>query len=606
MIRTLEYLAHKDKSLLIKYDFINQMIQYPNKILYNSLSLNGISRNILNNIGVCLCEKEYYGFKCDFKISKNNNICENKNVISCNRETSVCRPKSFTLNNIFSPREIKESFYESYHCECNNNKSMGLNCEYKKNQCNYYNSNHSFISFGSIFDNSPNCNATKNEFCYPLLNISTQKINNSEYNCLAEVFDNEQILNYLIFDEKEIKTAQNESNSRLNLNDSGVLIALQNFIKDIAFKHYIYNDYVKLPKGPLALLSNSIKLKPIVNDAFLKLNKLIQQNNSELVKDTMLNRFKQQFSNKLVNEFNNNWSMNWNFSLNNIELNMLNGDPNHLIKSLDELKSKIQNLDSQKINLFNLFSLNINSESYLNYFDISEKDIEILKLDILPGIYLDSNEKLIIRPTPGLFYRYLSRDLKQAQDDQLLFLPGIFNPITEINQEKNSIFSPGIMSLPIDDFDIKYIEKDENYYLNKFKPIQIPFNLKILNNKSNLILTPIDSNSNYEDLFNKKLNGELNKLINDQKQLSARTILSTVILSNPTMSTLENIEIKSAFIAKNDSKKFSPKGAQFFDKIKIENAFIQPYIFYDIHGNPIPRYLVQKWLEKYCKNYKGN
>ena len=614
MIRTLEFLTTKDNSLLIKYDLINQMIQYPNKILYNSLSLNGISRNSLKRVGVCLCDKNYHGFKCDFKLSQKDNLannCERKKNISCNRETSICKSSAFKLSNIFSPKEAKESIYESYYCECTANNSIGLNCEYKKSQCDFNTLNDSFKTVRSIFNSTKKCNALKNEFCYPLLNNSTRKTNNTDYNCLNESIDNEQVINYLIFDEQQIKTDQNDSQSKLDLNDSSVLIALQNFIKDVTFKHYIYNDYIKLPKGPLALLSNSITLKPIFNEVLLKLNKLIQKNENkdELIKDLMLNRSQQLFSNtsdrNLVKDIKKILSMNLTFGLNNIELSMLNGDPNYLVNSLDELKSKSQNLDALKTDLIDLFSLNINNESYLNYFDLSKKNIEILKIDILPGIYIDANDNLLIRPTPGLFYRYLSRDLKKSHGNELIFLPGIFNPTTDLNQQANAIFSPGIMSLPIDDVGIKNLQKDENHYLNKFKQIQIPFNLNIFN-KSSLILTPIDSKSNYEKLFSKQLsNGEFYKLINDQKKLSARTILSTVILTNPTMTNSENIEIRSKLRNKDKTKTYIPKGAQFYSKIKTENAFIQPFIFYDTYGDPIPRSIIQKWLEKFCKNYKG-
>ena len=157
----------------------------------------------------------------------------------------------------------------------------------------------------------------------------------------------------------------------------------------------------------------------------------------------MLNRSQQLFSNtsdrNLVKDIKKNLSMNLTFGLNNIELSMLNGDPNYLVNSLDELKSKSQNLDALKTDLIDLFSLNINNESYLNYFDLSKKNIEILKIDILPGIYIDANDNLLIRPTPGLFYRYLSRDLKKSHGNELVFLPGIFNPATDLNQQANAM-----------------------------------------------------------------------------------------------------------------------------------------------------------------------
>lgn len=162
--------------------------------------------------------------------------------------------------------------------------------------------------------------------------------------------------------------------------------------------------------------------------------------------------------------------------------NLTLDDPTGLVRHLNALKVNSDKLTSQD-QLADVLGLKTENLIYLDFFNFSTRPYSLLKLDILPGIFVDSDNELSLRPVPGLFLESIPTD-PLSPDRELIFLPGIFNPVASSNCDLNSIFTPGIMSLPIDNYDLANLPLDSSRYLNRFIPMQLPFNI-------NGFLTPL-------------------------------------------------------------------------------------------------------------------
>lgn len=173
----------------------------------------------------------------------------------------------------------------------------------------------------------------------------------------------------------------------------------------------------------------------------------------------------------------------WNLIPENFPPNITDGnDPTGLIRHLNALQSNSDKINSPEL-LGNVLGLNAPNDRYIDFFNFSTRPYSLLKLDILPGIFVDSDNELSLRPVPGVFLESIPTD-PTSPDRELIFLPGIFNPASSPNCDLNSIFTPGIMSLPIDNYDLANLPLDNSRYLNRFIPMQLPFNI-------NGFLTPL-------------------------------------------------------------------------------------------------------------------
>lgn len=157
-------------------------------------------------------------------------------------------------------------------------------------------------------------------------------------------------------------------------------------------------------------------------------------------------------------------------------------DQSGLARHLDALQSNSDKLNTVD-QLGDVLGLQADNQRYIDFFNFSTRPYSLLKLDILPGIFVDSDSELSLRPVPGVFLESIPTD-PTSPDRQLIFLPGIFNPVASSNCDLKSIFLPGIMSLPIDNYDLAHLPLDFSRYLNRFIPMQMPFNL-------NGFLTPL-------------------------------------------------------------------------------------------------------------------
>lgn len=699
-MRRLQFISNKDQSLFLKYNQILQALQTPNQELFDKLSQNRLDLKDLYEIGVCLCDQDWQGFKCQTPVinDKPNQCHPNSTVPSCNPLTSICQPSEFLLrNNLQNPND-RLNEYRSYYCECTKEGVIGVNCEYQKNQCDSLQSRlkrqqiapflsdpvrrYQASTLGSINNNTGKCDPKKDEFCYPVSN-STDK-----YICLGGVNNDQQaqknstpIVNYLIFDEsnrnpkfKDDPNRPNDSYKRLNLSDASVVVGIQNFIRDEVMPRYAYNNYAKIPKGPLALLRPSIDIPGVINSVRDRVNTFIAQNDTrasnaldkltsnriqQLVQDTLLNLIaNQQLGDKLVlNNLNStidklidklNLSHYKNYSTQFLNLKPQNYDPklnqsSGLVEHLDALLKNSQKLDKPEY-LRDILSLTANNEPYLDLFNFSNRPYSLVKLDVLPGIYVDPDGELSLRPTPGIYLESLPADKNDTSDRELIFLPGIFNPASSPDCSIKTIFTPGVMSLPIDNYDLNNLPNDANKYLNKFVPMQLPFNINgfltplrssqtdtisallsqpddpttdNLDIKSHLILTPLDINPDSSldlmtknEKFMKNLfsTNWLDKLMNEQKQLDTLNLASTLILSDPTMLPLSKQNILNTGCLPNGTSlnpRYNPRGAQFYNpSYPIQNVTVLPYIFYDENGEPIPSSIVEESIAKYCRNYQ--
>lgn len=330
----------------------------------------------------------------------------------------------------------------------------------------------------------------------------------------------------------------------------------------------------------------------------------------------------------------------WNLKVANFPPNLTaNGqDPTGLVRHLAALKNNSDKLNNVEL-LSDVLSLNSDNKEYIDIFNFSNRPYGLLKLDILPGIYVDSDNELSVRPTPGIFLESLPND-PTSPNRELIFLPGIFNPASSPKCDLKSLFMPGIMSLPIDNYDLAHLPNDANRYLNKFIPMQIPFNINGFltplrssssdtisslllqqNDKqgafrSHLLLTPIDTNTdttfdiitkNEKFMSNLFSNESLYRVVREQKQLDVQNLASTQVLSNPTMLPLnKQTSLNSECIDPTGFKpKYNAKGIQTYSPTKpTDGVTVLPFVLYDADGNPIPQSVVNDAIKKYCANYQ--
>ncbi len=467
-------------------------------------------------------------------------------------------------------------------------------------------------------DNQTVC-TNKNDFCYPILNNS--------FDCVSQTVKLE-ITNYLVFDQTNYSTK-----GFLDFTQSDVLMGIQDFIRNSVIPAYLNNDYVYIPKGPLAIFMQPISMPGTLNRVKNKFNSLLSLNRTSSQQADQLNSLISSLVRSIVaDELNNDLLLNisnLNYTLsklnifdgknftdldsysislwNKYALNVTN-DALNVNKSLDLLEANLAKLDS--IEDFSRNLIGINSGSYLNFTNIS---YSVIRLEILIGIYLDFNNRLIIRPTPGLFL------ISNINESDLSFLPGVFNPISGIM----GIFSPGIMSLPIDNFNLNTLKHQSSKYLNKFAQIILPFNLNVIltpyksflfdalnistiTATSKLLLTPLDF------LFNSSFDF-IRKDVYFMSNLFSSESFARLAQSEPTidrlglLSTQLFISDQEGMSNKRKANRINQvKGVQFYTPLKPnDNVTILPLISYeDDEKIPIPASLIKTAISAYCSSYK--
>lgn len=217
------------------------------------------------------------------------------------------------------------------------------------------------------------------------------------------------------------------------------------------------------------------RVQDLVQDTLLYLiatNKI----NISLTGDNLTQTILQTVDKLNVNNLKNFSTPLWNLIPDQFPANLTSpNDPTGLIRHLNALQSNSDRLNSPDL-LGNVLGLNADNQRYIDFFNFSTRPYSLLKLDILPGIFIDSDNELSLRPVPGVFLESIPTD-PASPDRELIFLPGIFNPVATANCDLRSLFMPGIMSLPIDNYDLANLPFDNSRYLNRFVPMQIPFNI---------------------------------------------------------------------------------------------------------------------------------
>jgi hypothetical protein len=138
MIRQLQFIANKDPSVFLKYNQIIQALLAPNNELLDVLAQNRLTMKDLFEIGVCLCDQDSTGFRCQTPVVNDKPFqCGGPNapVPACNPLTSICQPSNFLLRNKIQTPSDRLNEYRSYYCECINGGIVGVNCEFAKSQC---------------------------------------------------------------------------------------------------------------------------------------------------------------------------------------------------------------------------------------------------------------------------------------------------------------------------------------------------------------------------------------------------------------------------------------------------------------------------------------
>lgn len=592
LYKTLKFISNKDYLSFLKYSQI-----------LTTDSIYNITLDEINQIGICICDEFYAGFRCQTHIQNNKPYeCNlNSNIQACS-SFGVCNREIFKLNNNFRYSLNKISDYKSYYCQCKQNTSFGLKCEYQQNKCNPQNS-FSSIFIGSIQNNSKSICSNPNDFCYP--------ITNNSFNCIDRKSQLIPITNFLIFN-------QTNYTDNLDLNKSSVLMTLQDFIINQALKKFLNNDYVKIPKGPLFIFMQPIST--IFNSIIDKLNTLFYKNYSKELLNDQLNALITNRIRLLIKEqLNNSYDIDFILSkveifngkkftdLSSLTLRNLNNtnDLFNLNSSLEQLNNNVNNILNQSSDYLEFNAIN---GYYLNFTNIS---YSFLKIETLLGIYLDTDSKLTMRPTTGIFLR------SNIDINDLIFLPGIFSTYSNDTTNLMSIFTPGVMSLPIETYTLDNLRDESTKYLNTFSSIMLPFKINkvlfpfdsfndLLNNSnytyvSKVILTPIDFNqdSNFNILKNDIIssNQSFENIIKNITYNNTLDLVSTQIL-------LTNSKTFYSRIANNN---YNPGGIQLYDEIVLNNNLtIVPFIVYDKNQFiNIPKDIIQKAIGSYCLNYEN-
>jgi len=272
-------------------------------------------------------------------------------------------------------------------------------------------------------------------------------------------------------------------------------------------------------------------------------------------------------------------------------------------------------------------------------FTFASKQFNLLKIDILMGIYQDTSGDLSLRPTPGLFLISAPNpDDPKVPFGEVIFLPGIFNPASNPDCS-SSLFTPGIVSPAVDCFKIANLKPDPTIYLNKFVPMKLPFNLngllspgKLLRKNKSLTLGStdpnwttyplltlldfnVDSSLNFI-LTNDKFMGDLfspgrtSQVIANQKQPDKLELASTQVLFDPTILRQRDQSLFNMQCFRVDTPLplvINPQGVQFYAlNVPAFGISILPLIVYDAAGNPISNFVVQNAINTYCVKYQSN
>ncbi|RNA43047.1 hypothetical protein BpHYR1_042911 [Brachionus plicatilis] len=644
--RRLQFASNKDLALLLKYYRIVHGLKSNSNQFIDELAQLKLTMNDFKSIGICLCDSEFTGFRCLIPVinQKPNQCHPESSIPSCNPSTSKCQKDSFNLVSAIQDPLNQLSKYQSYNCECERDSIIGINCELSTQQCSRMTA--SMIPINKC--------QLESQFCYPLFNNSA-----SDHICLEKEGPLlKSSLNYLTFDESELSDSLY---TNLNIGDPSVLTGIQSFVRDNAFLHFSFNNYNLIPKGPLAILNPSVNMPDVLNSLRNRVNtftsdlplsiqedltrsridKILTETISSLISQGKLTPNQDlDLVDNLYTRLNIQNSKNSFFS--NSNWNLFQNNPN--LKPLTKASLETLRINSEKINSYlelnRALSLVSSENPYLDLFSFNDKPYNLVKLDILPGIYLEPDGELTIRPTPGVFLKseYFIDPIIKSRE--LIFLPGIFNPASGQNCQANSIFIPGIFSHQIDNFDLDFLTPDVNKYLNKFIPMQIPFNinsmltpfreslsetvLKLLPNgvpqsfASYVLWTPLDFDPDSTfDLINKNekfmtslFSAEgLSQIVNEQKQLNLESFLSTLLISDPSVISQFYSKNFSLNCITNDTNLYPvyrPQGVQFYNVTHpAQNVSVLEFILYDQNGQPVPQNEVNAALVSYCNSFSN-
>jgi hypothetical protein len=295
-------------------------------------------------------------------------------------------------------------------------------------------------TLGSADRKPDRCDPSKQE-CYP-------PYNNSSATC-TQPDPTVPVINYLIFDEStqnpsfKVSPDPNEKYTRLNLNDASVIMNLQNFLKDEVMPRFAYNDYTRVPKGPLAILRPSLDIPDVLGAVRDKVNVLVNQNNAQadailerlvgnriqqLIQDTVLflvankkitipanaDNLKTVIDKVItrlsLSEIRQLAIPEWSLARGTLPANLTDtGDPNSLLTHLNALRANSELIDKQPETLGDVLTLAAKEEPFLDFFNFSARPYNLLKLDILLGVYVDADGELSLRPTPGVFLESLPK-----------------------------------------------------------------------------------------------------------------------------------------------------------------------------------------------------
>lgn len=288
------------------------------------------------------------------------------------------------------------------------------------------------------------------------------------------------------------------------------------------------------------------------------------------------------------------------------------------------------------------------STSNVNVFNFNGKQYNLLRVDILAGLYQDTDGEISVRPTPGLFLQVAPNPADPlVPSGDIIFLPGVFNPASD-ESTCSSIFMAGVWSASVDCYSLNNLENDPTKYLNKFVPMKLPFNLNEFlspgvinidapvnaNWKSYPILIPLDFSldadikyvtQNEKFMTNLFSGGNsinrllriarqanqldpLNRVISQQKKLDQVNLASTQIISNPSGLSVNNKDLSNCGCFNPDQQAglYNPGGTQFYElNSPSDGVSIMPFILYDKSGSPISNFVVQSAISKYCSKYQS-
>ena len=142
LFKTMQFLAKKDPNLLGEYNKLAQFFLFPPSNFQQLLEKYKITESYFKYLGVCLCDSNYKGPRCQEKQNYPPNQCDiSMKQPACNPNTGIYRPSTFLLTNTLQDPNNTTYTYNSYYCECKANGIIGLNCEYQNTQCQIISAN---------------------------------------------------------------------------------------------------------------------------------------------------------------------------------------------------------------------------------------------------------------------------------------------------------------------------------------------------------------------------------------------------------------------------------------------------------------------------------